>query len=491
MIDVNKFPELAINDGELFSVRTAIEGSAAVKRGRTLFLPNPSTVEYPPNSAKDNQQRKRYSKYIKSAEFEDYAAQTQDTLIGKLELSKAEVTVPPQLEYLLQDSDGDGLSFANGLLGNCARNVSEAKWHIVVADYQGLPELDIDQVSIAEAEKIKSQARVKFKEYPRESLLKYNVSTINGVRQVDYMMFLECGFTFNPETGVREHVKSYLILGIDDEGYYQQKIVEGGASNTSEGEKVRITAMNFIPFWVFCDEELRAGDFPCELGYLAKISDLCYQRYIMSADFKEVLSNLLPTTYVGVSSGFDGEAFSKVNGRSSIAKGEANFIPSDSMNIQTEGVGDSLDAFFRKFEETKETLKSYGAYIPDNGSDETATKARIDSAQQNAMLLPLVDNLVEGAKALLLYAGIFEGIFSAENTEAVKEQITIAIDKDFQNIAPTADEYTKLLAGAIMARDNGIYSADMVISYLNEKGCYPADMSTDDIMAALNLAIEG
>ncbi|MGO3799303.1 MAG: hypothetical protein ACTJHE_08540 [Vibrio casei] len=487
MINTDKFPGLAINDPVLFSVRTAIEGSPAVKRGRELFLPNPSTVEYALNSPKDIQQRKRYEKYIKSAEFEDYTAQTQDTFVGKLALSEANIEVPAQLEYLLQDSDGDGLSFANGLLGNCARNVSEAKWHIVVADYQGLIELDVEQVSIADAEKIKANARVKFKEYPRESLIKYNVSTRNGIRQVDYMMLRECGFTFNPETGVREEIKSFLVLAVDEQGYYQQKIIEDG----QVGEKVYISAMDFIPFWVFSDEELKAGDFPCELGYLSKISELCYQRYIMSADFKEVLSNLLPTTYIGVGSNFDKDAFTTVNGRSSVAKGESNFIPSDSMSIQTEGVGDSLDAFFRKFEETKETLKSYGAYIPDNGVEQTATKARIDSAQQNAVLLPTVDNLIEGAKALFLYAGIFEGVFNAENTESAKEQITVAINKDFENIAPTADEVNKLVAASAMKINTGLSSLDLEVQYLIEKGCYPSDMTFDDVTKALLVAVEG
>jgi hypothetical protein len=348
-----------------------------------------------------------------------------------------------------------------------------------------LIEVDIDtvQVSISDAKQILANARVKFKEYPRESLVKYNTSMIDGIKQVDFIMLKEEGFVFDPKTGYREEIESHIILAIDEKGYYQQKIVDG-----ESGEKVYINAIPFIPFWVFSDRELKAGEFPQKLGYLAKISEQCYYRYILSADFKEAL--VQPTTYIGVGSDFSIESFTKVNGTSAIAKGESNLIPSDSLSIQSDSTSTTLDSYFKKFADSKETLKSYGAYIPDGGVKETATKTRSNSAQQNAVLVPMVDNITEGVKALFFYAGIFEGIFSADNMKDSKELIKVSMNKDFEAIVPTADEYGKYISGALMARDGGLYDDETVVKYLVEKGCYPSDTDSTDVTLGINKSIE-
>lgn len=490
MTSNTKFTELAKYDDELCAVRIAAEGSAAVKHEREKLLPNPATVIYT-DGERQKLQQDRYEKYLLNAEFDAYTSQTQGVMLGKLDLQTANIEVPSGLEYLLEDSDGDGLSFANGLLGSGAKNVTEAKWHIVVADYQGLVELDVEDVSIADAEMAKKNARVKFKQYPRESLIQYNVSTVNGVRQVDFLKFREFGYTFNKETGTRESVTSYLTLALDEKGnYYQQKYTEGANGvQSSTSERNEIEGFNFIPFWVFSDEELQCGDFPQELGYLGRIAEVCYQRYRLSADFKEVLAGLLPTTYVGVSDSFSLDAFEIINGRKTFAKGEANVIPGE-VSVQTEGVGESLQPFFEKFTETKQTLKDYGAYVPESGDDETATKARINAAQQTAVLLPLAANLIEGTKALFAYAGVFEGLWGADGVEAAKEQITVAINTEFETNSLTGMEFQQYAMAIATLKDMGQYNDELVTKVMLEKGMYPKDMNADDIMKSLASGLE-
>ena len=478
-INTDMFEELALAHKDLLAIRTAIQGSPAVKHAKEIFLPNPATITYPYQSPRDIQQRKRYTKYLLNAEFEEYTKQTESTLIGKLALNQAVIEVPQQLEYLLQDSDGDNLSFANGLLGSAARNVAEAKYHLVIADYQGLPELDLDEISIEDAELLKANARVKFKEYGRESLVKYNVSIVDGVRQLDFLMLCERGFTFNKTNGTREALESFIILAIDEGGYYQQKIVDG-----EESEKVYFHSMPVIPVWVFSDDELKAGQFHNELGYLNKIAELCFQRYRLSADLKEQLS-VPATTFISVDSNFTIDSLEAVNGSKVIAVGEKNFIPSDSMSIATDATPDKTVNINQQLAVTKETLKSYGAHIPDSAGEETATKTRSDAAQQNAMLLPLVDNLVEGTKALFYYAGLFEGV-SVE-----PESVTVGINKEFNVITPSADEVTKYVNASLIKIDGGVSTLDIEVDYLIEKGCYPADINRDDIMLALGKGLEG
>lgn len=482
-----KFAELAKYGAELFAVRTAIDGSAAVKFEREKFLPNPATV-IPTDGDRLELNRRRYDKYILNAEFDAYTSQTQGVMLGKLDLKQADIVVPSALEYLLEDSDGDGLSFGNGLLGSAAKNVTEAKWHIVVADYQGLAELDIEDISIADAEAAKANARVKFKQYPRESLIQYNVSTVNGVRQVDYLKFMEIGYSFNKESGMREQIKSYLTLALDENGkYYQEKYLESaGGVKSGESERVEIGAFNFIPFWVFSDEELQCGDFPQEVGYLGRIAEICYQRYRLSADFKEALRP--PTTYLGVDSLDMGE-FETINGRKVIAEGETNVIPG-TISVQTQNSTPSLDSFFKKFEETKQTLKDYGAYIPDSDSEETATKARINAAQQSAVLIPMVSNLVEGTKALFAYAGVLEGLWTTDNIEANKEQIEVSINTEFETNNLSGQEYLYFANAFASMKDSGDMSDEVRRRLMVEKNMYPKNMSYEEVERLLAASLE-
>lgn len=487
MTSNTKFIELAKYDDELCAVRIAVEGSAAVKHEREKLLPNPATVIHTEGERKDLQD-KRYERYLRNAEFDAYTSQTQGVMLGKLDLQAANIEVPSGLEYLLEDSDGDGLSFANGLLGSGVKNVTEAKWHIVVADYQGLVELDVEDVSIADAEVAKKNARVKFKQYPRESLIQHNTSTVNGVRQVDFLKFREFGYTFNKETGTREAVTSYLTLALDEDGnYYQQKYTEGvNGVQSSTSERNEIKGFNFIPFWVFSDEELQCGDFPQELGYLGRIAEVCYQRYQLSADFKEALEP--PTTYVGVEE-LNMDEFENINKRRVIAKGEENVIPGK-INVQTDDKSMPLQSFFDKFAETKQTLKDYGAYVPESGGDETATKARINAAQQTAVLLPLAANLIEGTKALFAYAGVFEGLWGVDGVEAAKEQITVAINTEFETNSLTGMEFQQYAMAIATLKDMGQYNDELVTKVMLEKGMYPKDMNADDIMKSLASGLE-
>ena len=494
-MNFEKFASLSRFDDELHAVRTAVEGSPAVKAERDKLLPNPSTVTYGAGTEKAKQQSKRYEKYIQNAEFEDYTNQTEQMMVGKLDLSKVSIEVPNQIDYLKVDSDGDKLSLAVGMLGDAVKNVLEAKWHIVLADYSGLPDLDIGKLSIDDVKNIKKVARVKFKQYSRESLIKYNTSTINGIHQVDFMMFKEHGYVFNKESGARESVTSYLVLGLDDDGnYYQEKHTEKAGEETSSTNrnyiKVGSESLKYIPFYVFSDEELGCGDFPQELGFLSKIANLCLHRYRQNADFKDYMSGLPPTDYVSVKD-LDMEVFEKINGRRVIAKGEANIFATDSLSVTTSSSANGLESWFRYFEDTKETLKSYGAFMPDDGNEETATKARINAAQQNSVLIPIVDNLVEGVEMLMFYAGVFEGVWKQDDFESAKDKISVAINSEFDNTSLTGQEMLQLVNSQALAVSSNLTTQKMAIGKLYESGVYPSDMSLEEAEAELNASIEG
>lgn len=498
-MDFSQFTELNTTAIELQQTRVAVDGVNAVKRARETYLPRPATITYT-DSARIAQQNREYAKYLLNAEFEDYTAQTMSVMLGKLDLHSANINnLDSRLEYLLSNSDGDGLSLFSGFLGDVASNVMQAKWHIAIADYQGLPDVDIQNLSIAEVNQIKSLARVKFKSYTRESLVKYSKRAVNGVDQIDYMMLSSTELILNKKTGTRDSITSYIVLALDDDGnYYQKKyITTAVGSNASTGtmqesEPVYLLVggkpLKFIPCWIFADEELRAGEFPLQLGYLSKIAEICMQRYRQSAEMKDFMSRIAPTVFIGLDDSFTIDKLEELNGRRQFELGGINAVTGGSIGVAEASIANSLQPFFDLRAESKQTLKDYGAHIPDSSSHETATKSRIDASQQNAVLNPIIDSLEEGLRALISYAAMFEGIIPAESVDKYKSDVEVVINRELDIAQPTAMELTQFATGASMLRESGLMTDDIAIEYLIERGCYPRDETLASVKNKLGIS---
>ena len=226
------------------------------------------------------------------------------------------------------------------------------------------------------------------------------------------------------------------------------------------------------------------------MGFLGRIADTCLHRYRLSADFKDYLKKMPPTNYVGVGSDFSMDNFEQNNGTKQIAIGGNNIFSTDNFTVQSSAAGGDLNAFFQKFEESKAKLRDFGATMPGSDAEETATKTRANLAQQTAVLKPLAANLIEGTKALMYYAGIFEGAYSLDNQEAAKESITVAINTDLDTVSLSGQEMNYVVQSQLLSIDGTVNNRDMAIRKLHEVGNYPADMSLEDVMKSLNNGIE-
>lgn len=465
------------------AIRDAISGSSTVKSKTYTYLPHPSQADKTSAQAKA-----RYATYIGGAEWSGFPEQTERSMLGRLQVHNATIDLPTAIDYLKEDIDGDGLSL-KGAMHQTAKNILEVKWHFLLADYAGLPELDLSNVSIEDLAAL--NARAKIKQYTRENVVNWSHERINGSARLTFVMLREVGTDFDPQTKTHSKVTSYLILAVDDIGYYQQKITETNDGAEVEGEKSYVMVggqnLKWIPCEIVTDGENDAGSMPKETGFMGNICDLAYSRYRVSADYKEAMRNLPPTTYI---QGMDEPAwktFQEVNGRSYIATGAGAVNLMDS-NVQVEIVGadTQLESYERYFENNKKEVQALGGVFKDDtGAAKTATEARQDNAEQTAVLNDIVSGLEAGFKRILAYCAMFEGIFAPDQVEQNLDQIKIAMVDDFNKSKLTVEE-VKEIQNLYMS---GLYTLRMAIDALIAGGWAEGD--AEEIMNSLQDSITG
>lgn len=437
-INVDQDESLAVMQDDLLKIRTVIKGAPFVKALGVKLLPSPNEVDK--TSA---QALSQYAKYNAGAEFDEYAGQTLTSMIGKLNLDDFTPELEPTLSYLIEDVDGDGCTL-KGLTESLASNVLAVNWHIAAVDYQGLQGVAIEDVSVAEAENLNPRATIK--QYPRESVVKTHFATVNGRKQLAFIMLKEVGETFDKESYQKECIESYLILALDENGnYYQQKVVKGGKDGAlQEGEKDYVTfkdgsSLKFIPLEIVSDKEIN-HELPQKLGFLNPISDICLHRYNASADYKEALRKFVPTTDVFGMTDNDVEAFSDANGRSYRAVGQTNLWPNENITIQTTSTDGSLESFENYDKSSNDKIRSMGGVVPEYSTGDTsATEAVINSSEQNSVLNPLVSGIEKSIKKLIAYCAMFEGSVSQENVNEYASTVMFDMPRDFAKVTPSVD----------------------------------------------------
>ncbi|MGB1297274.1 MAG: DUF4055 domain-containing protein [Psychrobium sp.] len=401
--------EFSSAQADLKLVRDCVEGSHKIKSAGLKYLSHPSMVD-----TTSAAQVARYKAYKDGAEFDNYPDLTRRGWLGKMRLANAEVGLPSKLEYLLSNADGDGVSLT-GVMESTASNVFQTKWHILVADYQGLSDVNIETLSMADAQELNPRATIK--QYRRESVEFAHFRRINGVMQLSYICFVEHGMTFDAETGDSEEVESKLILALDDNGnYYQQKIVDD-----EKGEMNYITVggkpMKLLPVEIVSDEENPVGMMPQGMGMLYPVCDAALSRYRVSADYKETMRRIAPTpTTEGWRQG-DFAVYKEVNnGSDYIELGGTSLVnlPNNvKMNVLNPSV--SLAGFEKYFETNTQKVRAMGGTFKDGqGGTMTATEADINATEQNAMLETVASSIENSIATMLEYCAMFEGLKNPE-----------------------------------------------------------------------------
>lgn len=411
---------------ELQKVRDAVLGSFFVKR-KPLYLPHPSQVD-----TSSPEQVERYRKYTSGAEFPEYTNTTLVSMLDKMKINDSNIELNPKIDYLIEDSDGDGLSL-KGLMESCASNILQVKWHALLADYKGLTELGIDDPSIEDIERLNPRATIN--QYSRENVIDWAFGRINGKMQLIYVLLREIGETIDTSTGNKTEVESFLKLALDSDGYYQQKVTKSG-DGYDEGEihpvEVNGVRLPFIPLEFVSDSEMQVGKLPLNTGFLTGVADLAMARYIVSADYKESLASLVP---IVVASGIDDmDGFKEDNGRGYFASGAnvVNVVRNESAKVSITESGQTLEQYGTYFAQNEKDVKAIGGvYNSEAGVNRTATEVINDAETQVSILGPMANSIEPSIKTMCLYCGMFEGIYPVEGLQASMDDVEINMPREF------------------------------------------------------------
>ena len=408
------------------AVRDAIAGQDAVKKESSTYLPYPTLSDTTSEQAKA-----RYNRYLLGAEFEGFPAQSLTSYVGKLDCERAVIEVPERLEYLLDNADGDGLPL-NQIIQNTVANIMQVKFHLLVADYQGLTGYDGNELSLLDLQRLKPRATIK--QYDREAIINWHFERRNGVMQCVFLCLREELSEFSEMSMVHQTITRDLILGVDEVGYYQQVIIETNIGiDRSEKSYVTVNGKNlqWLPIQFVSDEPIISG-LPLPTGMITPLCDIAYARYRVSAMYKEALSSITPTIFTSGWRGGDIEQFKEINGRDYIITGLSNVnnLPND-VSVDVISAGSSLEPYERYFEESEKRIKALGGVFSRDAGAKTATQVSSEDSELNAKLGIISTALESAIGRMIAYCGMFEGLFDSEAIEQSLDAITVKMPRDY------------------------------------------------------------
>lgn len=451
---ITEHPDYTLMKQEIKAVRDCIEGSPAVKRERTVYLKHPNMIDQT-----SPQQLARYDAFLDGAEFDEYPATTLTSMLGQMTEGEIECELPERLEYLKNDIDGDGMPLA-GAVEDIYSNDLQVKFHILVADYRGLTNVDAEAVTLADVKAQNPRAVIKM--YNRESLVDWEFKRINGRMQLSMMVLVEESTERN-NLFERKNIKTFLVLALDESGdYYQQKYIRGADVYVKDGDQVYIKEPNgrplkWIPHEIVVDQEWPAGSLPRRPGFLYPTCMMSLYRYRMSADYKESLRYMQPTTFTSGWKEGDKALFTELNSRDYIAfgAGVSNNLP-DGVTVDIKGLGVESEPYERYFDANDKRARAVGAIISDpaQGADVTATKSMIDNKNATAVMTMIVKNTEAALKRVILYCGMFEGLWSQDAIEVNLDKITLKLPRKFIKVTMSAEEINSV----VMAVNNRLIS---------------------------------
>lgn len=421
-------------------VRDSVEGEVSVK------APENQTIYLPPdceNMTKD--QRSVYNMKLRKAEYDSIPANTLGTLLGAIQRQPHDFSsIPQQLSYMEDDVDGDGMNITE-FSSLMVSELLQMRYCGLLAEHSDLASagLAVDSVTVAQARAANLRASVKL--YARESIINWDFKTVNGVKQLSFVVLKETESVAITDSLETELVDSYLLLSIDEEGYYyQMKYTEelNGFGGWSERVYPTKTSglFDYIPFEFCIMGDYQKGKLPLDCGYLFPICSKTISRYQQSAEHKLAMwYSAAPITF---STGWDSQAiavYTEATGLSHVQCGPGAHVPlPDGANMGIINWASESSAFEVYFKRNAKEIEALGGVFDTDEQDEsTATAKAINAAEKKNALSSVVDSVESCLNKVIMYCGEFRGITS---------QPEIKLNREFTVTKITPQERASILS---------------------------------------------
>lgn len=440
-------------------------GSNAIKKrakggsGTGTLNGEAGTAYLPPPNATDTseQNRERYYAYRARANFVNFVSSTREGLTGLVFRRKTEIDTSSELEYLIKNANGAGLS-TDQMIKAVTDDVLLIGRHGLLVDYpQSKAGLTVDQVKA-------QNLRANIIKWKAESILNWRTEVIGSITKLTLVVLYEPrevsddGFKF-------ETKDFYRVLKLE-KSIYTQQIYD--ADGNTEGDEIipkdfNGKAWNEIPFTFVGSIN---NDPDVDKAPLFDIASINISHYQNSADFEE--SSFMvgqPTpALAGLSAGWvkdvlkgkiglgsHGAIMLPVGGSAELLQANENQMPSKGMELKE-----------------LQMMKIGARLIQDTSGNETVDAAKVRFTGQNSKLSSIIQNVESAFIQCYAWASMFMG----GNPES-----TITINKEFYDA--TIDP--QMVVAQIQLVDRGVIAVNDLRDNLRTGNLIKPDRTNDDI----------
>jgi hypothetical protein len=374
------------------------------------------------------------------------------------------IELPTELEYLLEDATGDGLSLVQ-LCKDELSNLLEAGRSCLMVDYpqaeEGLSEEQVRSMGL----------RANIATYPAEAVINWKTETANG-RKLLTLVVIEESYTITDDEFKHDAAVQHRVLRLRDDGYTQQ-IYRDDMPYTDEYYPKMWDGSNWleIPF-IFAgakNNDSTVDDVP-----LSDIADVNLAHYRNSADYEEsCFLTGQPTLFLTHS--LSKEMWDEYNPEGIKLGSRAGHVLGETGSASLVQAGENSLVGAAMKDKENQMVMIGARIITDRGQNETAEGARIRFASENSVLGDVVNNLTEAVAKCIHWVGQFMGN---------EDDFVFKLNTDFYD--KTVDP--QMIMSMITLLDRGLIGEEDVFNRAKAGGIVDEERTFEEVRSERGLA---
>lgn len=379
--------EIKDHQEEYDKIGDCLEGEVVIKKRGDKYLPRPD----PTNTSAEN--LARYNQYIERAQFYNVTRRTLQGLLGEIFAVDPVITVPEDLELVVEDADGEGATAIQQAAEATSYVLAYSRAGIMV-DFPARPinEATGEPIPASAAEVEDGDTHPLIFVYQAEQIINWRTIRRKRKTELSLVVIVETVDREN-DTGGFEIVteRQWKVLRLDDDGLYVIDLYREKSPGPFASFRPRDasgTRLDFIPFMFIGATKNSAKVEPPLMYDLASVN---VGHYRNSADYEESSFTVGQPTYVfgGLTKQWVKEVLGnrvEAGSRAAVAlpeKGTAAILQPDPNTMPKEAM------------ELKERqMVALGAKLVENKNvQETATKVTMDQRTENSILSTAANNV--------------------------------------------------------------------------------------------------
>lgn len=407
-------------------IRDVLEGEAAVKAAKRVYLPMPN----PEDDSSENVER--YKAYVERAAFMPFTFRTQQGLVGQVFFRDPVVKIPATMPFLENNINGNGLS----LTQQARRVVLEVTGlgrHGLLADYPNV------EGPASQADLNSGRVRPTVVQWQAEDIINWRTKVVGGVHVLTLVVLSEQWCC--KDDGFKQDFKpQYRVLRLEDGVGYTVEIwreqEEGNEIVVHEKYTPKMgngKPWDHIPFYFIGSENNDPDPDKPPLEDLARLNIAHYRN---SADYEESVFMVgQPTPWIaGVNESWVRDVL-----KGTIYLGSRGLVP-----LPMGGQAGLLQATantlaFGAMEHKEKQAVSLGAKLIENQQvQRTATEVSSEAVVENSVLATIAHNVSDAYVKVLTDCVAF--------TTVTPGTIEFELNTDFEITSQSPQERAQLIA---------------------------------------------